>query len=41
MEISAILKTGKLIKFKLMKSITNPFKILSIQLPNVPPNIKL
>jgi hypothetical protein len=40
-EISAILKTGKLIKFKFIKSITKPLYILSIPLPIVPPRIKL
>jgi hypothetical protein len=41
MDTSAILKTGKFIKFKFIKSTTKPFKILSIPLPIVPPRIKL
>ena len=40
-DISAILKTGKFIMFKFIKSITKPFRILSIPLPTVPPRIKL
>jgi hypothetical protein len=40
-DISAILNTGKFIKFKFIKSITKPLKILSIPLPIVPPRIKL
>jgi hypothetical protein len=40
-DISAILNTGKFKKFKFIKSITKPLKILSIPLPIVPPRIKL
>jgi len=40
-DISAILNTGKSIKFKFIKSITKPLNILSIPLPIVPPRIKL
>ena len=40
-DISAILNIGKLIKFKLIKSMTKPLIILSIPLPIVPPRIKL
>ena len=40
-DISAILNTGKFIKFKFIKSITYPLVILSNPLPIVPPNMKL
>jgi len=40
-DISAILNTGKFIKFKFIKSTTKPLYILSIPLPIVPPRIKL
>ena len=40
-DISAILNTGKFIKFKLIKSITYPFEILSTPLPTVPAKMKL
>ena len=41
MPLIEILNTGKLIKFKFIKSITNPCVILSIPLPTDPPRIKL
>ena len=40
-DMSAKLNTGKFIIFKFIKSITKPFRILSIPLPIVPPRIKL
>jgi len=40
-DISAILNTGKFIRFKFIKSTTKPLYILSIPLPIVPPSIKL
>ena len=40
-DISAILNTGKFMKFKFIKSITKPLNILSIPLPIVPPRIKV
>ena len=40
MAVSAILKTGKFIKLKFIKSTTYPLNILSIQFPMVPPRRK-